>query len=190
MDNGRAVGPNPREGVGVSTGDDDLFELFDDLEDQAEAMYDDQRRAELDDRSRAEYAGVTFASRLLASVDRPVVLRVRGIDEVSGVLSGVGSGWCRISGLGREWVVALSALQTVAGLSPRSVPEEAWPATARLGLGAALRRLDPQRIHLDDGTAFEGELVRVGADFVELRTPPATVVVPFAGLAAALRREM
>lgn len=173
----------------MGTGDDDLFELFDDLEDQAEALYDDERQAELGDRSRAEYAGVSLASRLVASIDRTVVLRVCGLDEVSGVLGAAGSGWCRVSGSGREWVVAVPALLAATGLSSRSVPETAWPATVRLGLGAALRRLHPQRIYLTDGTTLEGELERVGADFVELRTGSETVVVPMVGLAAALRRD-
>lgn len=173
-------------------GGDELFELFDDLEDQAEALYDEQRRAELGDRSRAEYARVSFASRLMASLGDPVVLRVRGVGEVAGVLSAAGAGWCRVDGPGRAWVVGLGSVLAATGVSARSAPEAAWPSTARLGLGAALRRLDPQRIHLDDGSVIDGELARVGGDFAELRRGTAAaevVLVPFSGLAAAFRSD-
>ena len=55
-----------------------LFALFDDLEQQAEALYDAERDVELADRSRAEYHHVSLASRLMASLDREVVLDLLG----------------------------------------------------------------------------------------------------------------
>ena len=39
--------------------EEELFALLDDLEQQAEALYDAERDAELADRSRAEYQQVT-----------------------------------------------------------------------------------------------------------------------------------
>ena len=50
--------------------DERLFDLLDDLEGQAEALYAAERDAELADRSRAEYASVTLESRLMASTGR------------------------------------------------------------------------------------------------------------------------
>ena len=52
----------------------ELFTFLDDLEQQAEALYDAERSVELADRSRAEYHHVSLASRLMASVGHEVVL--------------------------------------------------------------------------------------------------------------------
>ena len=81
-----------------------LFALFDDLEQQAEALYDAEREVELD-RSRAEYHHVSLASRLMASLDREVVLDLLGGATVAGTWSGSAragawsadgprTGWC------------------------------------------------------------------------------------------------
>ena len=53
--------------------DEQLFAILDDLEQQAQALYDADRASELVDRSRSEYAAVTLVSRLMASV--PAVRR-------------------------------------------------------------------------------------------------------------------
>ena len=58
------------------TWEEQLFSLLDDLEQQAEALYDSERDVELADRSRAEYAHVSLASRLMASLDDEVGLEV------------------------------------------------------------------------------------------------------------------
>lgn len=173
----------------------ELFGVLDDLEQQAEALYDAERAAELADRSRAEYQQVTFASRLVASVDRDLSLEIRGVGTLVGELARVGTGWCLLRGLGQDWVVALHAVLAVHDASPRSVPEVAWPATSRLGLGSALRRLADARerclVHTVDGGRHEGTLARVGADFVEVLVSgaPRVVLVSFAGLAAVQSRE-
>ena len=78
--------------------DERLFDLLDDLEGQAEALYAAERDAELADRSRAEYAGVTLAGRLMASVGRDVLLDLDGTGPVRGELRRVGTGWCLVSG--------------------------------------------------------------------------------------------
>ena len=72
--------------------DEQLFAFLDDLEQQAEALYDAEREGELGDRVRAEYAAVTLASRLMASLDAPLVLHVTGVGTVSGRLQRVGVG--------------------------------------------------------------------------------------------------
>ena len=48
--------------------EEELFAVLDDLEQQAEALYDAEREVDLADRSRAEYQQVTLASRLMATV--------------------------------------------------------------------------------------------------------------------------
>ena len=174
--------------------DEQLFAVFDDLEQQAEALYDADREAELADRGRAEYAAVSLASRLMASVDRAVTLEVLGVGRVEGTLRRVGSGWCLLHGVGGDWVVPLEAVASVGGASERSLPEVAWSPLTRLGTGSALRRRAEEGVrcllHLRDGTRHEGTVGRVGADFAEVRGPGGRVVlVPFAALGAVQSRD-
>ncbi|WP_028642546.1 hypothetical protein [Nocardioides sp. URHA0020] len=174
--------------------EEELFAVLDDLEQQAEALYDAERGLELADRSRSEYQQVTFASRLMASVGLEVVLDVRGAGAVVGMLGRVGTGWCLVSGSGQDWIVALGAVTAVRGASERSVPEVAWSPVTRLGLGSALRRLadagERCLLHLADGRVLDGTVLRVGADFVEARTGERgrTVLVPYDALAAVQSR--
>jgi len=152
--------------------DEELFAYLDDLEGQAAALYAADRAPELVDRSREEYRSVTLAARLMAGVDDVVTLDVVGIGAVPGRLARVASDWCLLRGPGQDWVVRLAAVAAVQGGSDRAVPEVAWPAAARLGLGAPLRRLaesaEPCVVHRTDGVRHDGSLHRVGSDFVEL----------------------
>jgi hypothetical protein len=151
--------------------DERLFAFLDDLEQQAEALYDADRVGELADRSRSEYAAVVLAGRLMASLDTRLTLDLLGVGPVAGVLQRVGPDWCLLHGAAQDWVVPLAAVVAVDGASPRAVPDVAWSPVARLGLGSALRRLadtgQPCRVHATDGTARDGVLGRIGRDFVE-----------------------
>jgi hypothetical protein len=174
--------------------EEELFALLDDLEQQAEALYDAERDADLADRSRAAYRQVTLASRLMASVGAPVRLDVTGVGAVDGTLDRVSDGWCVVTGAAQDWVVRLEAVRTVTGASARSVPEMAWSPVARLGVGSALRRLADAGercvLHLVDGSSHDAVLRRVGADFVEAAVGEGrTVLVAFAALAAVQSRD-
>lgn len=174
--------------------EEELFALFDDLEQQAGALYDAERAPELADRSRAEYAHVTLASRLMASVGTELGLEVDGPGRLDGTLERVADGWCLLAGPGQDWVVLLGAVAAVHGAAPRSVPEVAWSPMTRLGLGSALRRLadagERCLLHLCDGSVHEGVPVRVGKDFVEVRAPgDRDVLVAFSRLAAVQSRR-
>ena len=174
--------------------DERLFALLDEIEGQAEALYDADREAELADRGRAEYAAVTLASRLMASLGEEVALEVAGVGRVEGALQRVGAEWCLVGGTAGDWVVPLGSIVAATGTSARSVPEVAWSPLARLGLGSALRRLAEAEVrcvvHGRDGTRHEGTVSRVGADFVELvGTAGRAALVPFAGLAAVQSRD-
>jgi hypothetical protein len=152
--------------------DEQLFALLDDLEHQAEALYDADRAGELADRSRSAYADVSLASRLMASVGGPAVLDVLGVGQVAGVVQRVGADWCLVHGPSQDWVVRLAAVLAVDGVSERSLPEVAWSPVARLGLGSALRRLADAGercvLRAVDGTARDVVITRVGRDFVEV----------------------
>jgi hypothetical protein len=102
--------------------EDDLFALFDDLEDRAAALYDAEREPELADRSRAEYRQVSLASRLMASVGSDVTIDVIGVGAVAGRLERVADGWCLVSGAAQDWIVVLTAVGAVHGAAERSVP--------------------------------------------------------------------
>ena len=171
-----------------------LFAVLDDLEQQAEALYDAERAAELADRSRAEYGAVTFGSRLMAWVGDDVALTVTGVGRLFGALQRLGTGWLLLHGAGGDWVVHLDAIASAAGVSPRSVPEVAWSPLTRLGLGSALRRLadvgEPCLVHVRDGSRLEGRVLRVGADFAEVEVAPRRVeLVAFAAIAAVQSRD-
>jgi hypothetical protein len=173
--------------------DQQLFDLFDDLEGQASALYDVERGAELVDRSRAEYHHVALAGRLVASVGATVALEVAGAGRVEGELVRTGDGWCLLSGHQQDWIVRTARIQVVHGASERSVPEVAWSPLHRLGLGSALRRLAESQarclLHLVDGARHEAVVRRVGQDFVEVETPAGgRLLVAFGGLAAVQSR--
>ena len=171
----------------------ELFAFLDDLEHQAEDLYDAEREIELSDRSRAEYHHVTLASRLMAGVGQEVVLELSGVGPVAGALDRVGEGWCLVRGPAQDWMVPHHAIAAVHLASDRSVPEVAWSPLARLGLGSALRRLADagQRcvLHRRDGSTHEVVILRVGADFVEARAARGLpVLVAFEALAAVQSR--
>lgn len=153
-------------------GEDELFGFLDDLEQQAGAAFDAERAPEVADRTRAEYREVTLSARLMASVGREVTLHVEGVGALLGRLDRVSLEWCALEAGAGRWAVRLLAITAVEGASERAVPELAWPATARLGLGSQLRGLAeagaPCVLHLRDGRRREGRLRRVGQDFVEL----------------------
>ncbi len=173
------------------TWEERLFDVLDDLEQQAEALYDAERSLELADRARAAYAEVTLASRLVAATGTQVRLEVCGVGALVGVVARVGTGWLLLRGPAQDWVVRLAALGAAHDLPVRSVPEVAWPVTARLGVGAALRRLADAGercvLHQVDGSRHEGVPLRVGADFVEVRTPGERLVLVALGTLAAVQ---
>lgn len=173
--------------------EEQLFSVLDELEQQAEALYDAERDLDLADRSRSEYAQVSLASRLMASLDAELTLELRGVGRVTGTLQRLGLGWCLVHGGGQDWIVRTAAITVVHDASPRSVPEVAWSPVTRLGLGSALRRLanagERCVLHLVDGTRHEAVLTRVGEDFVEGATAAERpVLMAFSGLAAVQSR--
>lgn len=180
--------------MGEHEGDADLKGLFEDLEQQAAGIHYAERDAELLDRARGEYATVTFASRVHASLGRPVTLGLVDGSVVEGTLGQAGVDWCSIgSERGTTWLVRLAAVATARGLSPRAVPEAARPALARQGFGSSLYRLASDSpdvlLHLVTAGRERVRVVRIGADFVETEPAAAvggaTSVVPFSAVAAA-----
>ncbi len=175
-------------------GEAGLGGLFEDLEQQAAGIHYAERDAELLDRARGEYATVTFASRVHASLGRSVTLGLVDGTAVEGVVTQAGVDWCSLrrgEGSG-DWLVRLAAVATARGLSPRAVPEAARPALARLGFGSALHGMASEApevlLHLVTTGSERVRVVRIGADFVEADSATqsgAGLVVPFAAVLAA-----
>jgi len=169
--------------------DEKLFAVFDDLEQQADALFDAERDLELADLARAEYAEVTLASRLMAAVDRDLTLDVVGVGRLEGRLTRVAAEWLMLTVGTAEWVVPLAAVSAAQVPTDRSVPEVAWPAVARrLGLRSALRRLadtgEACVVHTREGAHHRGRIDRVGQDFFELCTSAtAAQLVPLSTVA-------
>lgn len=165
-----------------------LLADLDDLDQQAAGAFAVERRLEVEERARSVYAEVTAGARLMAAVGSNVLLRVRGVGDLEGRLVRVGDGWCLLAVAGHEWVVPWTSVLAAWDLPANAVPPEAWPVTARLGLGAALRQVAEEaggcELRLVDGTACTGRLGRVGADFVEVRSRGRHGAVTFAALAA------
>lgn len=178
--------PNPH--------DERLGSLFEDLEQQAAALELEERDAELVDRVRGEYAAVTLADRVHASVGRAVRLTLTGSGVLEGTLSRAGAGWAEGTSESPAgpvgWLVRLDAVCVAEGLSPRALPEAARPAVARLGFSSALRRfaeaVGEVRLLPVHGPELAVRVVRVGADFAEVaqRSTGGSVLVPFTGLQA------
>ena len=172
----------------------ELFAVLDDLESQAEALWESEREAELADRARSEYASVGLATRVMASRGQDVQVDLPHVGRVEGRVDRVGPDWFLLSGRGQDWVVALSQVVAIAGASARSVPDAAWSPVDRLGLRSALRRLADSGerclVHLVDGSRHEAVLRRVGEDFVECLVGAGhDLLVPFAALVAVQSRE-
>ncbi len=156
----------------LMAGEEELFELFEDLEAQAESLHHLERSAEVADRARAEYQSVTLDSRLMASLELGLEVEVRGVGRIRGTLERVGPGWCQVVRDNARWTVWTRQVVAVHGASARSVPEVAWTAVQRLTVASALRRLADEAVPCvlwtSEGSRHEGALRRVGSDFLEL----------------------
>jgi small nuclear ribonucleoprotein (snRNP)-like protein len=160
--------------------EESVLALFEDLEQQAEGLHLAERDAEIGELSVSEYAQVSLGSRIHASTNQLVRVRLLGGRSVTGRLAQSGRDWMLLEDdPGHEWVVPQTSVATVSGLSTRSLNEDAWPLHVRLSLRSILRRIAQARseivVHLTDGSQFEGRLGRVGKDFVEVY--PAAVPV-------------
>jgi small nuclear ribonucleoprotein (snRNP)-like protein len=153
---------------------DSVLGMLDDLELQAEGLHLAERAVEVDELSVAHYAEVELAARLHASIGLDVRVTMAGGIELRGRLAGVGADWILVDGGAAPACFAhLPEVVEIAGLGPRAVPDPARPVSARLSLRSVLRRLaedgQPCALHLRGGRMVQGVLVRIGADFVDLR---------------------
>lgn len=171
----------------------ELLDLFEDLEHQAEGLALAERDAEVAELARAEYAEVDLASRLHASVGRPLELTVAGVGALRGRLLGAGNGWLLLEPVvgSQPWLLTVGALTAVRGLATGARPADTLPMTTRLGVASVLRRVADEAAAVVvvrvDGMHRQGRIGRVGADFVEIADDAGVELLPLSALAA-LRR--
>lgn len=148
--------------------------LFADLEGQAAALDTAERAVEVEERTRIEIGRARLLDRLRPAVGAIVRLRCIGDDGVTGRLTCVGPDWLLVvDETGREAVAVTAAVISVSGLGRLSaVPESESVVESCLGLRHALRGIardrSAVRISVIDGTAIDGTIDRLGADFVEV----------------------
>ena len=149
-----------------------MFELFEDLEQQAAGLQLVERDLEVAELTVAEYSRITLAERLHASLDRGLNVRLVGGRHLSGRLARVGADWVLLVEAANEWIVRTAGVVAITGLSSRSDNEETWSVIDRLSLQALLRRLSTDSaaclVHLVDDQQLHGRIGRVGKDFVEV----------------------
>ena len=168
-----------------------LVEVFEDLEQQAAGLRLADRDAEVADLAAAAYAEVGIADRAHASRGAPVGVRCGGGLLLTGRLVRSGPDWLLVESGGATWLLPLSGVVSVAGLSPRADDPASWSVVDRLPLRSLLRRTaetDPScRVQLTDGSSLTGAVLRVGQDFLELlagESRAEAVLVPFTALVA------
>jgi hypothetical protein len=152
--------------------EESMFDVFDDLEQQAAGLHLIERDAEVADRTAAEYSRISLGERLHASLGLELRVRLVGGHLVSGRLARVGEDWLLLVGRSSEWIVRYAGLVAVTGLSPRADSPETWSVVDRLTVRAVLRHLsgvnEPCLVHFADDRQAEGRVGRVGRDFFEL----------------------
>ena len=155
-------------------------QLFSDLDAQFDAMADAEMMAELADRERVAVGAVATTQRLAGSVGALVRVRTVVGAAVAGTLRSVGPDWLLLhEAMGRETLLAVSAVAMVEGLSAATAPA-ATGGQLRLTFRHALRGLvrdrSPVALVVPGGVAepaspfteLTGTIDRIGADFLEL----------------------
>lgn len=152
--------------------------LFADLEAELEAAEANELDLELRDRARSEIARLRLLDRLTGALGHDLTAYVDGAGSLHGRLLRCGPDWLLLGELGREVLVPYAAVLGITGLGRRSAePGSEGAVGARLGLTYALRGLArgrlPCAVVVRDGSAANGTVDRVGADFVEVAEHPA-----------------
>ncbi len=149
-----------------------MFAIFDDLEQQAEGLALAQRDASVAELTVAEYAQISMAARVHASLGREVRVRLIGGLVIAGRLARAGEDWMMVVDAGSENIIDRRAVVAMSGLSARAASEETWGVVDRLSLRTLLRRLAAGAcdcaVQFIDGQSIEGRVGRVGRDFLEL----------------------
>lgn len=135
----------------------------------------DQERRDVDEQDIAdlvveERAAISLVQRLLAHIDQPIAVAVRGGVRVSGTLREATQTWILIADDRGETLIPLAALAEVSTLG-RAVPTSDR-VLARLSIASVLRRLAQEHIMLvidHDAGSLNGVVEAVYSDHVDVR---------------------
>jgi hypothetical protein len=145
--------------------------LFEDLEAQAEVLALAERAAEVDERARVEIGRLALADRVAAACGHRVRVRCGRELSLDGSIRAGGADWMLIEDVtGREAIVPLAAVRTIAGLPRFAATDErvAFRLSVRHVLRAVARDRRGVHVHLVDGSAVSGTLDRVTADHLDV----------------------
>ena len=154
-------------------------QLFTDLDAQFEELADAQMMAELADRERVAVGAVSMGQRFAGALNRQVKVRTTVGIAVAGTLRKVGADWMLMEeSVGREALLAMSAVTMVEGLSSASGPQingVDLKLDLRFVLRGLVRDRSPVAVVIRGGgeppsryTESTGTIDRIGADFLEL----------------------
>jgi len=158
--------------------------LFAELESATLDELADERDALAEDLRDEQWASLSWRDLL---GDPHVRLDVAGLGEVGGRVVGAGD-VIVVEDAGRRVVVLPEAVLAVSGSDGRAASVPALSRTRRQ-LARALRdEAGPVRVVRTDGTAVDGRVVAVGADFVQLAVGERRVSLPWESIAALVER--
>lgn len=158
-------------------------DVFAELAAEFAAAEREEGEAQLGELVAAEAAGTTFADRCRARRGQPLTVRLQDGSTRSGTVRDATRAWVLLADGDRRSLVPLSAV-VLAWPLHGSAPEPG-PVEARLGWGHALRALADQRLSVLVRTAagdHRGQIVRVGADHLDLAGGPEMLTVPWQAL--------
>ena len=158
-------------------------DVFAELAAELAAVEREEAEARLGELVAAEFAGTTFADRCRARRGQSLTLRLQDGSTRSGTVRDATRGWLLLADGDRRSLVPLTAV-VLAWPLQGSAPEPR-PVEARLGLGHALRALAEDHLPVLVRTTagdHRGQIVRVGADHLDLAGGAGVLTVPWRGL--------
>lgn len=158
-------------------------DVFAELAAELSAAVREEGEAQLGELVAAEVAGTTFADRCRARRGQPLTVRLQDGSTRSGSVRDATRTWVLLAEGDRRCLVPLSAVALAWPLHGSAA--EPGPVEARIGLGHALRALAEQRLPVLLCTAagdHRGQIVRVGADHIDLAGDAGVLTVPWRAL--------
>ncbi|MDO5726417.1 MAG: hypothetical protein Q4Q03_00660 [Bowdeniella nasicola] len=126
----------------------------------------------------AERAAITVAERLCGAHGQRLGVQLRDGRQLRGLVRDSAAGWVILQEEGQLLILAIGQLVRITGLGRAS--KVATKVDAARSLTSVLRRVAAQRarvrIHLHK-VAFDGKILALGADYVELASADGTAMV-------------
>lgn len=157
--------------------------LFTDLAAQWEAGLRDADEAQIKELAEAEAAGTRIQDRIRGRRGAAITVRLRDGSGRSGTIVDVAQEWVVLAEGERRHLLPAHAVAVVWPLGP-TAPEPSRVERS-LTLGHVLRALANEGAHVvvhGDGGVFDGRIIRVGADHLDLATAAGVLSLSWAAL--------